>query len=365
MNMGVKDQLEWDFLLEAQAGVVTHAQASGVGFSDKEIFLRLKSGRWRRLHHGVFATFTGKLSRQARLWEALLWAGKGALLSHQTAAELHELTSKQEWEIHITVPRSRRPLGREQMRGVAVHRSDLPIRRPAGPGKLAKTTVSDTVLDLVAAADTIEDAYSWISRAVTSGKASTHEIRLALQGRRRFPGKAWLEDALADVEDGVHFPLELRYARDVERPHGLPAAQRQAVRVIDGKAHRKDIWYPDYSICVELDGVTYHRDRRQNDRHRDNVNLAVDDVRTFRFEIVDLTQYACRTADLMATALRRAGWDGEPHRCREKGCTLRPGGLGRDIGQRATPRPLMRPRTGRFESLLQGRWREKSRLRAV
>jgi hypothetical protein len=323
MDMGVKDAFEWTYLLETQAGVVTHAQATAVGFTDKEIFLRVKSGKWPRIHRGIYATFTGKLPREARLWAALLWAGKGALLSHQTAAELHELTSEQEWEIHVTVPENRRPLGKK-MRGVAIHRSDLPCRPLVGPGKLARTTIPDTVLDLVADADTTEDAYSWLSRAVTRRKASTKELRDALRGRERFPGKEWLEDALADVEDGVHFPLELRYTRDIGRPHGLPEAQRQARRVIDGQEHRKDIWYPDYNICVELDGVTYHRDRRQDDRHRDNVNLAVDNVRTFRFEIVDLTQYACRTANLIATALKHAGWDGEPHPCRKKGCTVRP-----------------------------------------
>ena len=34
--------------------------------------------------------------------------------------------------------------------------------------------------------------------------------------------------ALGDVAAGAHSPLEYRYVRDVERAHGLPAADRQA-----------------------------------------------------------------------------------------------------------------------------------------
>jgi hypothetical protein len=320
MHVSVKDEFEWTFLLNSQAGVVTHAQARGGGFTETEIFYRIKSEQWHRLHRGIYATFSVKLSREARLWAAFLWAGEGALLSHQTAAELHELTRKQEWDIHVTVPKNRRPQGKRQMRGVVIHRADARSRPVVGPGKLPKTTVPDTVLDMVAAADTVEDAYSWVSRAVANKKVGAEELRETLLRRKRFPGRSWLEDALADVEDGAHSPLEFRYARDVERPHGLPKAQRQAERTIGGKTHRKDIWYAGYNICVELDGVTYHRDRQHEDRHRDNVDLAVDNVRTFRFDIVDVTQHACRTAALVATALRHQGWQGQPRPCRKGDC---------------------------------------------
>jgi hypothetical protein len=313
----------WAYVLDAQDGVVTHAQARQY-FSERQIEHRLapSSSKWQRMHRGVYATFTGKPSREARLWAAVLWAGGGAMLSHQTAAELQELTDKQEWMIHVTIPSARRARG-NPMRGVIVHRSDQSRGVAVGEWKLPRTVPADTVLDLAGASPTIEDAYGWVSGAVTRGKVSVGELREALDRRKRFSGRAWLTDALADCADGVDSPLELRYVRDVERAHGLPKSVRQARRVIAGEAHRKDISYEGYLTCVEMDGLTYHQDKQHADRHRDNVNLAVDDIRTFRFDITDVTGIAtCRSAALVATTLRRQGWTGNPHKCRKPDCTF-------------------------------------------
>jgi hypothetical protein len=45
--------------------------------------------RWRRLHPGVYAAFSGQPGRDPVLWAAVLRAGPRAILSHETAAELH------------------------------------------------------------------------------------------------------------------------------------------------------------------------------------------------------------------------------------------------------------------------------------
>ena len=83
--------------------------------------------------------------------------------------------------------------------------------------------------------------------------------------------------ALGQSDDGVRSGLELRYARDVERAHGLPSAQRQARREIAGRAHYRDNWYAEYGVCVEVDGQAYHRDEQVwKDKRRDNLNLAED-----------------------------------------------------------------------------------------
>jgi hypothetical protein len=46
--------------------------------------------------------------------------------------------------------------------------------------------------------------------------------------RARVRWRADMLQALEDVADGVHSPLEYRYLRDVERAHGLPTGKRQA-----------------------------------------------------------------------------------------------------------------------------------------
>jgi hypothetical protein len=271
----------------------------------------------------VYTTFTGPVHREARLWAALRRAGPGAMLSHETAAEVHGLTSKPSAKIHITVPTSRRPAQHRPIRGVVIHRSDqsLPARLPEW--KLPRTRIEDTVLDLVMLAKSFDEAYSWISRAVSERLVTAAMLREAMSARRRIRWRLWLTEALADADEGAYFPLERRYARDVERAHGLPTAQRQARRTISGKTHYKDNWYPEYGVCVELDGPTYHRDEQVHmDKRRDNLNLAVDAAQTYRFGPVEVTERACESAVMVAATLRRRGWQGQPHPCRRPGCNV-------------------------------------------
>ena len=310
-------------MLDSQRGIVDTAQTRQVSIPWKAVRHRLESGQWRRVHLGVYATFTGEVSREAKLWAALKRAGAGAMLSHETAAELHGLTSRPGREIHITVPHSRRPAQRKPIRGVVIHRSDVSRPQPLPEWVLPRTGVEDTVLDLVATAVTFDDAYTWVSRAVAERLTAVGMLRAALDARQRMRWRGWLTEALSDAEDGVQFPLERRYLRDVERAHGLPEAKRQARSAIGGRTHYKDNLYEKYGICVEIDGLTYHRaERAQKDKDRDNLNLAAGDIKTYRFGPVNVTERACESAAMVAESLRRNGWEGQPHPCRRPGCLV-------------------------------------------
>jgi hypothetical protein len=206
---------------------------------------------------------------------------------------------------------------------VVVHRSDQSQAEFVGPAKLPRTRIEDTVLDLVAAARTFDHGYAWIGRAVSRELVTVSRLRAVLATRRRIRWRKWLTDALEESPDGVHSALELRYVRDVERAHGLPKSQHQARRQLNGKVHYKDNWYAEYGIAVEIDGPAYHQSERvQADKDRDNANLAVDDVKTFRFGPVAVTERACETAAMVAVTLQRNGWQGAARRCRRRGCAL-------------------------------------------
>jgi hypothetical protein len=308
-----------------QAGIADRDQAMRAGFSRRQIAHRLRTGVWQRVYPGVYATFSGPLSREARLWAAVRWAGEGAMLSHQTAAEVQEVVDKPGGSIHITVPCRRRPGQLRPARGIVVHRSDQSQAEFVGPFKLPRTRIEDTVLDLVAAAPTFDHGYAWIGRAVSRKLVTVGRLREALSTRRRIRWRHWLTDALQESPNGLHSALELRYVRDVERAHGLPESQHQARRQIDGKVHYKDNLYADYQVAVEIDGPAYHQNKRvQADKDRDNANLAVDDVKTFRFGPVAVTERVCETAAMVAVTLQRNGWKGSPRPCRRPGCAVRP-----------------------------------------
>jgi hypothetical protein len=141
-----------------QAGVVTRRQALGTGMSDGAIVARIRFGRWRRVHAGVYATFTGPMSRDAQLWAAVLAAGPGAQLSHETAAELNRLTDRHSPFIHVTIPADRRIT---PPKGVIIHLSStLSVGWRFARGIPPHTFAEETIVDLVHAATDKQVTYT-------------------------------------------------------------------------------------------------------------------------------------------------------------------------------------------------------------
>ncbi|HEX8008830.1 MAG TPA: type IV toxin-antitoxin system AbiEi family antitoxin domain-containing protein, partial [Trebonia sp.] len=127
-------------LARFQGGVVTRKQALAAGISTGAIVSKLKYARWRQIYRGVYATFTGPVSREAGLWAAVLYAGKGAELSHETAAELHGLTDRPAPLIHVTVPAGRRV---RPVPGLVIHLSARARNTCFPRGVLPHTFVED------------------------------------------------------------------------------------------------------------------------------------------------------------------------------------------------------------------------------
>jgi very-short-patch-repair endonuclease len=307
--------LSWQFQLQDQSGVVSRQQARDAGFTEAAIDWQLRSGAWRRMYPGAYAAFTGDPSREARLWAAVVRAGPGAVLSHETAAEVHGLTNKPSSQIHVSVPAQRHPGRHRKIRGVVIHRARCLVPQWQPPWQLPRTTVEDTVLDLVAKARTFDDAYGWISAAVGRRLTSAELLSKALAGRSRIRWRAWITGALQDAADGVHSPLERNYVYGVERAHGLPTARRQVRRRHGSGTKYLDNLYEGYGLCVEMDGLAAHPpEGRWRDAHRDNTNL-VQGTETLRYGWPDATANRCRTAAEIATVLRRRGWKGTPRPC--------------------------------------------------
>lgn len=307
--------LRWEQRLQAQCGVVSREQARDAGFTDSAIDWRLNSGAWRRVRRGVYATFTGELPRQARLWAAVLHVGSDAVLSFQSAAEIHGLIDEPTGPIHVSVPAAVHPRRLSQSRDLIIHRSRCLVPEWQPWWQLPRTSVADTVLDLVSVARTADDAYGWISAAVGRELTAPSSLREALARRNRMPRRAWVTAALQDAADGVHSPLEHRYVRGVERAHGLPTARRQAKRKHGSQTRYLDNLYERYDVCVELDGSGAHPAQgRWRDTRRDNANLAQGTV-TLRYGWPDVTDHRCRTAAEVATVLSQHGWDGTLRPC--------------------------------------------------
>jgi very-short-patch-repair endonuclease len=299
-------------LIDLQRGVLARWQAPTVDLKPTTINSLLRSGRWQPLRRGVYATFTGEPCREAELWAAVLRAGPQAALSHQTAAELDELTSRRSAVIHVTVPRSARV---DPIRGIRIHRSErlAEMRHPSRTPP--RTWIEETVLDLTQTAKNIDGAFGWLCQACGSRLTRPDLLLTAMDRRRKMRWRDILHDALADIDDGAHSVLEVRYIRDVERPHGLPRARRQAAITRGAGRIYLDNLVKRYRTCIELDGKAAHPvAQRWRDIARDNASAA-DGMITLRYGWPDVAQYPCQTAAQIAAVLARRGWTGQPMAC--------------------------------------------------
>jgi len=120
------------------------------------------------------------------------------------------------------------------------------------------------------------------------------------------------------MADGVNSLLEYRYVRDVEQPHGLPTAKRQAKFIRGVRLPRSqylDNLYEPSGLVVELDGSAAHFvEDRWRDIRRDNFFARLGIV-TLRFSWADVTRRPCAVAVGVRDVLRHRGWGGVPRRC--------------------------------------------------
>jgi hypothetical protein len=271
----------------------------------------VRSGRWQRLQFGVYAAFTGEPPRAAVIWAAVLRTGSLSILSHQTAAELDGLV-KPGKRVHVTVPASQHM---RSVEGIVIHRSrrTVDIRRQ---WRLPPRTMpEETLLDLAQTATSFDDVVALLARACQRRLITPFVLSETMERRTKQRWRAEITEALGDVAAGAHSPLEYRYVRDVERAHGLPAADRQARADHRGHDIYRDAQYRRYRLIVELDGRANHPDeQRWSDQRRDNA-AAAEGVVTLRYGWTDVTERACQTAREVGTALARRGWPGPLRRC--------------------------------------------------
>ena len=302
-----------------QSGVISRSQALRAGLTMDKIKFRVRSDRWRQLHPGVYATFTGSPGRSAQLWAAILSSGPGAVLSFETAAELQRLSDRPSYMIHVTLPWKRRIAAPS---GVKLHRSARAVEAVQRDSNPPRTSIEETVLDLTQSAASFDDVCGWVTRAFARDLTDEGSLRAAMRQRTKLRWRPDLYELIAAAASGDHSVLEYRYDRDVERAHGLPEPVRQArFTGPDGRSGRRDRLYQEYGVVVELDGRLGHGPEDQwRDKDRDNA-AAVDGHQSLRYGWDHVRWHPCATALQVARVLKVHGWNGWPRPC-SPGCPV-------------------------------------------
>jgi hypothetical protein len=296
--------------------VITRRQALHGGLTSDFVRARVRYGGWRQLYRGVYLTTSSPPGRAAGLWAAVLYCGQGAVLSHQTAAELPGLTVRPA-AIHVTIPAHRYATPAP---GLHIHRSSRPLDPPDGHRDPPHTPITETLLDLADGENSLDAVCGWLTDAF--GKGLLHEAQLlyALAARSRARWREQLTDIVSCAASGDHSVLEYRYTKDVEKAHGLPESARQVpFRKADGRQGRRDRVYQKHGVIIELDGALAHpAEKGWADKDRDRA-AAAEGMLSLRYGWMHVTAKPCVTAAEVASVLLHRGWTGTLKPC-SAGC---------------------------------------------
>lgn len=170
-----------------QAGYFTSEQARNCGYSRSLLSHHAKTGRFIRAAHGLYRLREYPSSPREHVLAAWLAAGKDvAVVSHESALDLLELSDVIPDAAHLTVSRSRRNL--PSIPGVKIHTT---IKWPQ-PGELAYrdgmiiTSAIRTILDAAEAGTAPDQIELAVHQAVERGLATPDELRreAVKRGRR-------------------------------------------------------------------------------------------------------------------------------------------------------------------------------------
>jgi len=300
--------------LAEQRDVCTRSQALDAGVSVDAVRRLVESGRWTRLHPGIYLARAGHPAFEARLWAAHLALGPTSVVGGRSAAHYWGLIDEPGiGPIHMLVPEA----CTRQPRGVRTRRVPNPAAR-AHPARTPPVlSVEHTVCDLVASSATDADAIELVLRACRLRRTIPSRILAAAASLPRLRRRRLLAAVCAEIGTGVTSTLEWEYRTQVARRHGLPSGRAQAGEDIGGnrRAYR-DILYEEQSVIVELDGRLGHEEEAAvfRDQVRDNAAILTGRA-TLRFGWLGVGGHPCTVAAQVATLLAARGWRGRPRAC--------------------------------------------------
>jgi very-short-patch-repair endonuclease len=253
----------------AQRFLIAAPQALELGAGKEYIRYQLTSGRWVRIHPGVYQIDNRPLTWKSQLLAAVLACGPRALVSHRAALMLWGLEGISSAPVELTVPFGSLPIPD----GVVVHRTRRDRETATAQG-VPVTTVERTLLDCAASLPRIVIAKA-LDSAIRKGLTSVdsvYDVLIAKGGRgvRGTRTLRWvLRERIHDTATGSAAEFELLYHMQMAF---LPRPELQHPLWPDNGRRVPDFFWPERGKAVEVDGLDAHSsaDRLEDDLRRQN-----------------------------------------------------------------------------------------------
>jgi predicted transcriptional regulator of viral defense system len=279
-------------------GVFTSQEALAAGYSIDDIKAALSSRRWIRLRKGVYTTrecVAAADQRERHLLDCvavLLSLDAGPVLSHSSAARLHELVvpGAVAPDVRVTdVDQWRRG------RGYRVARAGLPPGDVVPWLTFGATSVARTLVDCAREWQLLPAVVA-MDAALHAGRVRRPELQAAVHAARHRVGASDAARACGLSDGRAESPLETE-GRLGLLAAGLSVPELQ-VELHDSRGFlaRVDAWYEEAAVAIEFDGRVKYLDPRdgrsagevlwQEKRREDQVRAL--DVRFVRLAKEDL-----------------------------------------------------------------------------
>lgn len=248
-------------LAKRQHGVVSIRQLTGpLGYSRDAVSRATAAGRLHPVHRGVFAVGHTRLSLHGDCMAAVLACGRGALLSHYSAAWLWGIVKGSPLPPEVTTPIPRRlhpPIRRHHSRILTAEDRDMIDGIPV-------TAVPRALLDL-AARVRLERLRRYLERAEELGLLDLGPVEalLARSGRHRGVKPLRLALELYRPPPFTRSGVERRFLELVHEA-GLP----RSATGFNECGFELDVYWPEHRFAVELDTFETHGTRAAFERDR-------------------------------------------------------------------------------------------------
>ena len=131
-------------IAESQAGYFTTQQASGAGYSRKDLSALSKRGKFSRMAWGIYRIVLFPATPFDDLFIAVLKSGPNAVISHASALSIYDLSDVLPGEVHVIIPKSRS----RRRAGIKYHTCKISKNEITSYKGLPITTVERTITDV-------------------------------------------------------------------------------------------------------------------------------------------------------------------------------------------------------------------------
>ena len=166
-------------IAEQRGGYFTAKQAREIGFSWERLSYYVDRKKFERISRGVYRLINFPISRFEDLYAALLRAGPEAVISHESALAVYDLSDVLPSQVHVTIPRS----GSRRRQGLRLHTQLLDHTDVVEREGLRVTSIPRTIADVATSGLPEEQVLQAIEEALELGLTTEDALRMMAEHR--------------------------------------------------------------------------------------------------------------------------------------------------------------------------------------